>query len=231
MMIAADESGNAEDDLRVLAGLSGRVKDLLALERELRDVLRRHRLTEVKWSSSRTRTPRLEAAREFLELAGKALQGRRLGLDLLILEKGAASKAWERLQREDRWMALYLGLVKRARGRWKGKGPGRMALYPDQRSGMPWGQLKARAGLRTVREASSQRLALIQLADLVAGLARFSRQATAGPSGKPVLRAHLNRSDLARDFAVSCLRHKRSVGVWLVRNLEGGSRGRKKIGA
>lgn len=63
--LLADESGNAKEELRVLAGLSGSQRHLAALERSLRGALRRHGVAEIKWSALRTRPKRLAAAREF----------------------------------------------------------------------------------------------------------------------------------------------------------------------
>lgn len=206
-----------DEPLCVLAGLSGPLKGLLSLERDLRQVLVRHHLNEVKWSALRTRPRRLLAAAEFLQIAEQALGQGQLAVDLLIWERGRAKS---KHTKEERWLALYLSLVKRVRGRWKGATLNQLALYPDQRTGMRWSRLKRRSGVKTVREASSHKLALIQLADLMAGLSRFIRQPEE-PSPKGA-RARHNRWELAVEFESLCRTHRRSVGLWKVTKVEGG---------
>jgi hypothetical protein len=222
--LLADESGNADEPLRVLAGLSGPLKGLLALERELRGVLWRHGLVEVKWAALRTRPKRLHAAAEFLDLAGSYLKQRRLALDLLVWEKPGASPAWEALSKEERWFQLYLALVKRVRSRWKGATLKQLALYPDQRTGMRWGRLRRQSGVKAVRESSSKKLALIQLADLLAGLGRFLRQEEAHGPKHAGLKALKNRWLLAEAFEELCRQQRRQVGLWKVSKIEGGKK-------
>jgi hypothetical protein len=220
--LLADESGNADEPLRVLAGLSGPLKGLLALERELRGVLWRHGLAELKWAALRTRPRRLGAAAEFLDLAESYLKQRCLALDLLVWEQSEASLAWEGLSKEERWLQLYLALVKRVRSRWKGATLKQLALYPDQRTGMRWSRLKRQSGLKAVRESSSKKLALIQLADLLAGMGRFLRQEDGHGPKHAGLRALKNRWLLAEAFEAICRKQRRQVGLWKVTKIEGG---------
>ncbi len=216
--LVADESGNAKEPLRVLAGLSGPSRTLARLERALRAVLRRHRLKEVKWATLRTRRPRLAAAREFLALALDEAAKGGLGADLLVFEAGKASKNWDELDDRERWLSLYRQLIMRARKRRPGA---HWTLYPDQRTGMPWRRLGR------VVESSSQRLALVQLADLLAGLTRFSRE----NSSLSAARARGNRQQLLDDFMSTLqnmgLRRRKAVLFWQVRQLNGVKRGRK----
>jgi hypothetical protein len=215
--LLADESGNMDEPVCVLAGLSGPLRSLLFLERDLRRVLERHGISEVKWSALRTRPRRLLAAAEFLEIAGRALSQGKLAVDLLVWEQ---VRSKQKHSKEERWLALYLSLVKRVRSRWKGATLKQLALYPDQRTGMPWSRLKRKSGVKTVREASSHELALIQLADLLAGLSRFLRQ-PAEPSSSGA-RARRNRWNLAVEFEALCRKHKRNVGLWEVSKVQGG---------
>ena len=239
--IVADESGNASDPLRVLAGLSGSSQELLALERSLRASLKRHGVAELKWSSLRTKASKLRVAREFLALALDAAAQGRLWIDLLVFDAKYASSAWESLDERGRWLSFYLELIRRARSRNR---RGRWSLYPDERTGMPWARLKRQAGLKKVNEASSADLALVQLADLLAGLIRFSREpSTNSGQGAPRRagmgeRARAQRRQLLDDFfqhverlglgprqdALGRLKSKRSskaaaVQIWELKNL------------
>jgi hypothetical protein len=214
--LVADESGNAREPLRILAGLSGPSRRLAALERSLRSVLRRHGLREVKWAGLRTKKNRLQAAREFLALALSEAAAGHLGLDLLVFEEGFASRSWEGLDDLERWLALYRLLISKAKKR---RPKAAWTLYPDQRTGMPWRRLGR------VVESSSGRLALVQLADLLAGLSRFSRGAQGAAH-----RARANRRELLEDFLgmveAMGLRRSRAVVFWQVRNLRGAARGK-----
>ena len=193
--LVADESGNEGDAVQALAGLSGPFDSLVQLERDLRAVLKRHGLKELKWSQVRTRRPRLAAAREFLSLASsRAWQGE-LALDLLVVEARSASKAWLRLGRAQRFSGLYRALLRRALKRWKG----RLMMLPDQRSGVRWKSITRGMGVHSLREASSANLALVQLADLLAGMARGSRLEPG--SGEPGRRARHFRAGLMAEFA------------------------------
>ena len=79
---------------------------------------------------------------------------------------------------------------------------------------MRWAALKRKSGVRAVTESSSRKLALIQLADLLAGLARFMRQPHE-PSAQGA-RARANRWELAVEFEGLCRKHRRRVGLWMV---------------
>lgn len=217
--LVADESGNAKEPLRVLAGLSGPSRTLTRLERSLRAVLQRHRLKEVKWATLRTRKARLVAAREFLALALAEASVGRLGVDLLVFESRVASLSWEALDERGRWLALYRSLISKAKKRRQGV---HWTLYPDQRTGMPWKKLGR------VVESSSSRLALVQLADLLAGLTRFSRESRAAAAP----RARRMRQDMLDGFLGMLenmgLRKNGAVKFWQVRNLNGEKRGKSK---
>src|ERR1700722_13717205 len=61
-VLYCDDSGGEDDALRSAASVSGPARVLLALERELRRVLRVAGMEELKWVGLRTREPRLQAA-------------------------------------------------------------------------------------------------------------------------------------------------------------------------
>ncbi len=207
--MAADESGSEGDALRVLALLSGPGQGLLHLERELRLALARHRQREIKWSRLRTRHERLAAAHDFLALARAGLASGTLRVDIALYEEGRVSKAWRQMDEPSRLLELYAGLTRRARKAW---GRGRYGLYPDQRTGMAWQRLK-RASLWSLREQASHRVALVQLADLIAGLTRFGNLSRVGAAPEAAAR----RSELLDMWNQ---RPRGSAQVWQVRRLD-----------
>jgi hypothetical protein len=79
-----------------------------------------------------------------------------------------------------------------------------------------------------VVESSSRRLALVQLADLLAGLARFSRELRPGAAPAALAR----RQELLADFMGMAgrmgLLKNGAVAFWQVRNFTGANRYVKK---
>jgi hypothetical protein len=221
-LIYSDDSGGEADRFRALSTLSGPARVLLALERELRRVLALEQVDELKWSALRTRPARLRAAQAFLELASVGLAAGALRVDLLLWRPSDQGWAYRQRSEAERLRPLYFEAWARARAAW---GPGRWNVHPDQRTGMRWQQwpsgLKTRwrlggASLRQVREASSRRSACVQLADLLAGLARLG--AETGPSPAAGQRALHNRSALLAHFLESLRRRGMGAphgpGLW-----------------
>jgi hypothetical protein len=230
-LIYADESGNDGEQLQVLAGVAGAAVELLAFEVELRAVLARHGIGELKWAGVRTRKARLAAAAEFLELACAAAAQGRLWIELLVLDASQAKGGWGALSGKYRWLALYQELLARAR---RHRPRGRWTLVPDQRTGMPWKRLARRGALGGVKESSSKDLALIQLADLLAGMTRFSLEG----KGAAAERAWAKRRELLDEFVGMLERRKlgsmraapgkRPFRLWRLKNLNGATRAKNK---
>ena len=209
-LIYSDDSGGEADTLRAVSTVSGPAKVLLALERELRRVLALERVDELKWSTLRTRPARLRTAEAFLELASVALAAQALRVDLLLWRPGDQGLAYQQRNDAERLRPLYFEAWSRARAAW---GPGRWNVHPDQRTGMRWQQwpagLKARwrrdgASLRRVEEAASGRSACVQLADLLAGLARLGAEHGPASTALAGRRARHNRGALLDHF-LGCL--------------------------
>ncbi|HTB33282.1 MAG TPA: hypothetical protein VK842_00320 [bacterium] len=216
-LIYSDDSGGEADAYRAISTLSGPAQVLLALERELRRVLALERVDELKWSALRTRPARLRAAQAFLELAGVGLAAGALRVDLLLWKPAEQGLAYRGRDEAGRLRPLYFEAWSRARAAW---GPGRWNVHPDQRTGMRWQQwpaaLKARwkrggASLRRVSEASSRRSACVQLADLLAGLARLGAETGPASTAAAGRRARHNRSELL-GYLLDCL-DRRGLGV------------------
>lgn len=220
-LLYCDDSGGEEDAVRAVAAVSGPAPVLLALERELRRVLALEGVAELKWSALRTRPTRLRVAQAFLELCAVALAAGGLRVDLLLWCPDAQGLAYRRRTESGRLRPLYHQAWSRAVAAWP---VGRWRLIPDQRTGMRWRQWPApltrrfqQGGRRllAVEEAASQRSACVQLADLLAGLARLGMEpALAARPGRrrvqggaasqapeaPGQAAHRNRHQLLERF-------------------------------
>jgi len=216
--IYTDESGGGDVRTLAVAGVAGERSELSALEARLAQALQRHGVDELKWAQVRTRAPRLRAAEEFLALAAAArskglwlaavtwrLPRRRQGL--APASAGAHALAHLRPRRDnlDRLKRAYARLLKAAAlahpaACWR--------FYPDQRTGVDFGSLMEAAGGRRLgwqgwaMQRSGER-PLVQLADLLAGLARFKRDeralvaACAAGRAMAGLPAQRNRARLA----------------------------------
>ncbi len=201
LALYSDESGGSGECWRALAAVSGPAPALDGLERELAGHARRHGVSDLKWSRVRTRRPRLEACRDFFHSARLAVERRDLCLDVLVWRARPPLRrpAWR--QERGEWEGMYARLLRTAARRWE---PGLWSFFPDQRTGLNWaGVLKKvnrsrrfqYSGFRPLPSAENH---LVQLADLVAGMARFS--SARRPEGGGLIPATQNRLELAREF-------------------------------
>jgi len=194
-LLYCDDSGGEDAAVRAVASVSGPAKVLLLLERDLRRILALERVAEMKWAALRTRPARLRAAKGFLELAAVALGAGVLRVDLLLWRPADQGLAYQRRSEPQRLRPLYFQAWAQALAAWPAA---RWRLHPDQRTGMHWQQwpapLKRRFSqggrrLLALAEADSQRSTCVQLADLLAGLARLGAEA-APPARPPGKAAH-----------------------------------------
>jgi hypothetical protein len=216
--IYTDESGGGGERTLAVAGVAGERSALNSLEAKLAQALLRHGVAELKWAQVRTRAPRLRAAEEFLRLA---LDARGRGLWMAVVtwrlprrrqshepaSAGAHALAHLRPKRDsvDRLSRAYARLLMAAA---QSHPSARWRFFPDQRTGIDFGALMEAAGGRRQgwqgwamqRSGASP---LVQLADLLAGLARFRRDeralVAACAAGRPLtaLPAQNNRTRLA----------------------------------
>jgi hypothetical protein len=202
-----DDSGSQDDALRSVASISGPARVLLALERELRQVLKLAGMRELKWTGLRKRAQRLQAAEAFLELVALGAGAGALRMEVLLWRPSQQGRRAASRSEAQRLRPLYARLWSSAVRAWP---PGRWNIHPDQRTGMGWqdlgSALKRRigrgGGLRSLKEASSRGSACVQVADLLAGLARVETQGQ--ESGVPAVRA--KRLGLRSHFMRACAR-------------------------
>lgn len=204
-LIYADDSGGEADALRSLAVLSGPAKVLLALERDLRQALKLYGVAELKWAALRTKPQRLQAAQACLDLLCVALQAKALRVQILLWAPKAQGSAYRERSDVQRLRPLYAHAWAAAARAWRLPA---WRAYPDQRTGMDWQRWsreqrgawrKAGLGRLSVREASSHRSACVQLADLLAGLARLQARVKEDDAGA---RAHNNRLALLNHWVL-----------------------------
>lgn len=205
-LLYADDSGGDADALRSLAVLSGPARVLLALERDLRQALKLYGVDELKWAALRTRKDRLQAAQACLDLLCVALEAKAVHCHIVLWRPKAQGPLYRARTEPERLRPLYAHVWGAAARAWRFKA---WRAYPDQRTGMEWQRWsreqrgawrKAGLGRVTVREASSKRSACVQLADLLAGLARLQARVQEDDAGA---RAHQNRMALLNHWILT----------------------------
>lgn len=203
-----DDSGGEADRVRSVAGVSGPARVMLALERDLRQILRVAGMRELKWTAMRKREGRLQAARAFLDLAAIGAAAGAMRIEVLLWRPEDQAPVSRARTEAQRLRPLYARLWSSTARAWP---PGRWNVHPDQRTGMRWGEhgpglastwKRGGGDLRSIREAVSGRSACVQLADLLAGLLRMESSPAAG--GVPAVRAR--RLGLLSHFAEACSR-------------------------
>ena len=141
---------------------------------EARDVLMSSGATECKWEKVRTARMRFLAEKLLNWALDAALMGRLL-VDVLTWDVGDSAHAGAGIPYLKRLHQMYHDLLADALAhRWPQAG--RWTLYPDEQNALRWSMIQV--GLPcpvTVVPGESHREPLIQVADLFAGLAVFSR--------------------------------------------------------
>ncbi len=213
-LLYCDDSGSGQEPIRALAAVSGPAKSLFRLDEQLRVVLQASAMDELKWTALRTRTPRLNAAEAYIDLACALCALGQLRIDVMVYDLRKGSAALRGMDDRLRLRALYADLWSTAITGWP---QGRWRLFPDERTGMAWrglvpslnrGLAKRKSSLSGLRERRSHTHALIQFADLFAGLARFavsreSSDPSRGARGDGA-RARSNRESLLAHWVGRC---------------------------
>jgi len=195
----SDESGTFHRRYQAIAVVTGRKNLLLQLEDGLRGILNKHGVDEVKFNEIGTHSPKVEAAREFFQcVVKKFASSAKLRIDILswdIQDSRHAIQGRDDIANLERM--YYKALIHAAR-QWNQT---EWNFYPDKNSQVHWNEIaeflnRTRLGhpkpnfltlfeaeavnyllqFRSVKPTDSQQEPLIQLADLFAGMARFTRE-------------------------------------------------------
>jgi hypothetical protein len=159
---------------RGLAMLSLHEEDAATCSRDLRSILRASSIHECKWEKVRSART-LFGAMKMLDWTIRQVEQGILRVDTLTWDTEEGSRAGLGVPHIANLRKMYRMLLETVvRERW-----GELAgwhLYPDEQSAMPWQELVSGlpqvAGITASRSHEHQ---LIQLADLLAGLAVYSR--------------------------------------------------------
>jgi hypothetical protein len=231
---------------RGLAMLSLHEEDVASCSREIQAILRASSIHECKWEKVRSART-LFAAIKLLDWTIRQAEQGILRVDTLTWDTEESSRAGLGMPHIANLRKMYRVFLETVvPGRWGERAQWR--LFPDEQSAMPWHQLVD--GLPQITEITASRShehQLIQLADLLAGLAVYSRDHydlyegwldKAGPTprsypdtvriltgaGRDVRSHQYSASDRVRcrlldDFFTSCKLHQLGVGLRARRGL------------
>lgn len=196
----ADESRYSEGRFRCIAAVSLPADAVVPLSRRLEDVVRNAELTELKWSElgrRGKRTKKLACASEFIDILVEQASAADLRADVLVWDtedgRHAVANRDDIKNYERMYFHLHRSLMRRrdAGARWH--------LRPDEQVAIDWGRIEAclqsngawrrdashpllsqeftdlKPRVATMRQVSSEKTPLCQLADLLAGMAPWTR--------------------------------------------------------
>jgi hypothetical protein len=240
-ILYSDESHHNHGAVRGVGAVSLRLDDTTRLSDELANLLRASGVRELKWEKVRTARMGFAAGKALTWTLDHALAG-----DIWIetLSWDARSAAASRARRpslgrlRDAYATLLASVIARQAERSDPTGPSQhWQLVPDEQNAAPWtGAQSAVPQIASVSPARSETQPLIQLADLLAGLAVFSRAAydayerwlclpnrdldarsTAMPGGAHGSSAY--RFALLDDFYTACVRRLPGISLRTRRGL------------
>jgi hypothetical protein len=250
----SDESGFPAERYHAISVVSGQREHIVYLRARLNSVLRDKGLSELKFEEVRGHRPKLEAARDFIRHAVEFAAEKKVRVDVLIWDTQDSRHSVAARDDIANLHRMYYKVLVHIGRTW---GRTDWSFYPDERSDVDWGEIQGFLNkTRTVKTKpqllklfdeqkeffrfvyinprKSENEPLIQLADLFAGIATFSRQKGEGYQSwirarkheqHPALfgvgvdsvvdssKADIVRFELLQEFEALCKKHKLGVSL------------------
>jgi hypothetical protein len=178
-VIYSDESSYNYGAVRGVGAVSLRVDDTARVGEELASLLRASSVRELKWEKVRTARGTFAAQKALTWALDQALDGK-LWIETLTWEVTSAAASRARRPTLTRLRTAYTTLLCNVMARHpeQGEQSQHWRIIPDEQSAIPWSHLQeALPQTVTITPTRSDPQPLIQLADVFAGLAVFSRAA------------------------------------------------------
>jgi hypothetical protein len=178
-VIYSDESSYNYGAVRGVGAVSLRGDDAARLSAELASLLRASSVRELKWEKVRTARGAF-AARKALTWALDHALGGELWIETLTWEVTSAAASRARRPTLTQLRSAYTTLLRSVMARHPERGatPQSWRIVPDEQTAVPWTRIQeALPQTASIMPARSESQPLIQLADVFAGLAVFSRAA------------------------------------------------------
>jgi len=194
----SDESGTFDHRFQSIAIVSGEEDIINELRRKLQNELNDKKIYEVKFSEiTGYQSPRAEVARQFINFAVKDFANyKRIRIDILTWDIQDSRHNIPNIDNVNNLQIMYYKVLEHMAGQWKEI---RWNFYPDTNSKVNWNEIIKYLNLRSsshlklkqptlinllqdnqrlqfhkVEPLDSVKEPLVQLADLFAGMARFS---------------------------------------------------------
>jgi len=192
----SDESGCFDKRYQAIGVVSGEKIILSELRSELKDILSDKKGKEVKFAKVKTHRPMIDAAHKFIEEAVEFAKQRKIRIDVLVWD--THDSRHDTMRRDDvkNLKLMYYKVLRHIFEKWRQIN---WEVYPDEGSKFNWQEIinylhktqtpRRKPNLLTlfdlqsyafnpkkIKQIKSHEEPLIQIGDLFAGMARFSRE-------------------------------------------------------
>jgi hypothetical protein len=192
-MAYSDESGCFTENYQSIGVVSGRAEDLGRLKRELFQILDNNKVKEIKFEKVRTHLPKIKTAREFTDKAFEYIDAHALAIDVLFWCLNDTRHNIINRDDQANLGRMYYKILRNISEKWKATN---WMLVPDTGSKLNWQEVirylnkttlvrrpyllslfeedRYPLNFQSVIPRDSINEPLVQLADLFAGMARYS---------------------------------------------------------
>lgn len=191
----SDESGCFKERYQSICIVSGEKVELSQLRSQLATILTKYSVTEVKFSEVRTHSSKLNSARDFIIQSVQFAASKKIRIDILAWDTQDSRHAVEGIDNIANIERLYYKILRHISEHWNQT---TWELYPDDGTAIKWEEIrryinntltprrnpnimclfeqeKCFIEFSNISIVKSDQEPLIQLADLFAGIACFSR--------------------------------------------------------
>ncbi|MEO1785201.1 DUF3800 domain-containing protein [Thermodesulfobium sp. 4217-1] len=194
--IYTDESASKSQRFRSICAISGLSNNLEKLKEELKSKINLYGLSELKFAEVRTHQPRVNCAKDFISVAVDYASRREIRIGVIIWDLHDSRHSIQGRDDRENLERMYFHLLRNIVERWKRFN---CRFYPDEHSKYNYKKIvdylsktkypreepyilelfrkeRRQFNFIDVKEQKSEEQVLIQLADLFAGIACFSRE-------------------------------------------------------
>lgn len=219
LKIFSDESSSKSKRYNSVCALSIKSSVFDQLLNDLKEILDKYNITEIKFSETKTHKPKVECAREFILTAIKYASDNKLRIDVIIWDMQDTRHSIQGRDDEENFKRMYFHLLRNVVERWK---IFQCNFYPDEKSTFNYNEIttylnstiyprkepfiiklfkeeRINFNFLEVIPQKSEQNPLIQLADLFAGFGCFSRENADAFKKWKLKRNNVNNYDLFED--------------------------------
>ena len=194
--VYSDESGCFNEQYQAIGTVSGEKNRLSKLQTTLRNVLDDKGVTEVKFNEVGTHRPKIEAAQAFIEYGVDFAKREMIRIDVLVWDTRNSRHSVQKRDNIANLERMYYKVLRHISEQWNQRN---WEFYPDEQSSFNWEEIisyldktqlprrrpniltlleeeRCYINFTTLKQMESHKEPIIQLSDLFAGMARFTRE-------------------------------------------------------